>query len=118
VVNTIVTRHTQVHRVDLARYVTRGRLLLHPFHASLRGETLYRAGPHIEQLRQYASLQNAVNIQAVVYSYVDDLRYLAVACFLCAPIVSSFVELRPGRERRLPRTDGKFAPREACRRHS
>jgi len=40
-----------------------------------------------KQLRQYASLQNAVNIQAVVYSYVDDLRYLAVACFLCAPIV-------------------------------
>jgi DHA2 family multidrug resistance protein len=87
VVNTIVTRHSQVHRVDLARYVTRGRLLLHPFHASLRGQTLYHAGPHIAQLRQYASLQNAVDIQAVVYSYVDDLRYLAVACFLCAPVV-------------------------------
>ena len=86
VVNTIVTRHTQAHRVELARYITPSRVLHHSAHAA-HGMSLTHVGTNIAQLRNYALIQNALDIQAVVYSYVDDLRYLAVVCLLCVPIV-------------------------------
>jgi DHA2 family multidrug resistance protein len=86
VVNTIVTRHTQMHRVEMARYLTPSRILHHP--AGIRaGETLYHVGPHVAQLRQYAMTANYFDVQATVYSYVDDLRYIALLCIICAPII-------------------------------
>jgi DHA2 family multidrug resistance protein len=86
VVNTIVTRHTQIHRVDLSRYLTPARILQHP--AGVRGgATLYHVGPHLAQLKQYASVANYLDMQATVYSYVDDLRYIALLCLICAPVV-------------------------------
>jgi DHA2 family multidrug resistance protein len=86
VVNTIVSRHTQIHRVELARNITRSSILQHPVHMA-QGSGLYHVGPHAALMRGYASFQNVLDLQATVYSYVDDLRYLAVICFLCAPIV-------------------------------
>ena len=86
VVNTLVTRHSQVHRVDLSRYLTPTRILLHPFGVR-HGPTLYHVGPHLADLRRYAMVANGLDIQATVYSYVDDLRYVAIVCLLCAPIV-------------------------------
>jgi DHA2 family multidrug resistance protein len=86
VVNTLVTRHWQVHRVDLSRNLTPARVLHHPVYVP-HGPTLYQVGPHIGQLRKLAMVANGLDIQALVYSYVDDLRYMAVACLLCVPIV-------------------------------
>jgi hypothetical protein len=39
------------------------------------------------KLRSYTLIQNLLDQQATVYSYVDDLRYMAALCFLYAPIV-------------------------------
>jgi MFS transporter, DHA2 family, multidrug resistance protein len=86
VVNTLVTRHWQVHRVDLARYITPARILHHPVYVH-QGPGLYHVGPNIANLRNYAMIANGLDAQAIVYSYVDDFRYLAIACLLCAPIV-------------------------------
>jgi DHA2 family multidrug resistance protein len=86
VVNTLVTRHWQVHRVDLARYLTPERVLRHPLFVP-HGPTLYHVGPHLAHLRKLAMIANGLDIQALAYSYVDDLRYMAVACLMCVPIV-------------------------------
>ena len=86
VVNTLVTRHWQLHRAELARYVTPSRVLAHP--ALLpHGPGVYRVGPHLEQLRHFAMTSNYLDVQAMTYSYVDDLRYMTLACLLCVPIV-------------------------------
>lgn len=86
IVNTIVTRHTQIHRADFARYFTPSRILHHPFgiHA---GPTLYHVGPNVARLKNLAQIANGLDVQATVYSYVDDLRYVAVLCLVCIPIV-------------------------------
>jgi MFS transporter, DHA2 family, multidrug resistance protein len=85
-VETLISRHTQIHRVDFSRYFTASRLLHH--HTGLRlGETLYHVGPHIMRLKQYAMAANYLDAQATVYSYVDVLRYIAVLCLICAPLI-------------------------------
>jgi hypothetical protein len=37
--------------------------------------------------RAYAMIQNTLDQQATIYAYVDDLRYMALLCVLCAPII-------------------------------
>jgi DHA2 family multidrug resistance protein len=86
VVNTIVTRHTQTHRADFSRYFTAARIQHHPF-GSAHGPSLYHVGPNIARLHQLATVSNGLDIQATVYSYVDDLRYLGIVCLVCLPIV-------------------------------
>jgi MFS transporter, DHA2 family, multidrug resistance protein len=86
IVNTLVTRHSQIHRVDFSRYFTASRLLHHP--VALRGgPTLYHVGPGLVQVKQYALAANYLDAQATVYAYVDVLRYIAVVCLMCAPLV-------------------------------
>src|SRR5262249_27110265 len=61
VVNTIVTRHTQIHRVDFSRYFTASRLLHHPF-GTPHGPTLYHVGPNIAGLKGLAAAANGLDI--------------------------------------------------------
>ncbi len=44
-------------------------------------------GPGSADARSYLVLQNVLDTQATVYAYIDDLRYMALVCFLCVPIV-------------------------------
>jgi MFS transporter, DHA2 family, multidrug resistance protein len=37
--------------------------------------------------RAYGLLNQTLTAQARLWSYVDDFRYMALACFLCVPIV-------------------------------
>src|SRR4051812_25844489 len=85
VVNTIVTRHQQAHRVDFSRYFTPARVLHHTFGAR-QGPSLYHVGPQLSRLKGLAAVSNGLDIQATVYSYVDDLRYLGVVCLICLPV--------------------------------
>ena len=88
IVNTIVARHEQLHRNELVHHVTGGNPtflskldgIQHFLHA--QGASLTRA------LGQGYGLLNAtLNQQARLWSYVDDFRYMALACFACIPIV-------------------------------
>ena len=38
-------------------------------------------------LRAHGLIENGLNTQAIVYSYVDDLRYMVVVCAVCLPLV-------------------------------
>jgi hypothetical protein len=66
----------------------------------------------LAKLRSYAIVQNLLDQQATVYSYVDDLRYMAAIYFLCAPKCFSSAALNPSLERRR-RTDARPLIRDA-----
>ncbi len=92
-VDTMIARHQQVHRAELSRYMTHRP----PFESAFnlfRSLQAHHAGPHTATLRAYAILQNGLNQQAVVYAYVDDLRYMALVCFMCVPLIFLLKKVR------------------------
>ena len=46
-----------------------------------------RDGLPLAKQQAYGVLQGALTQQAQLYSYVDDFRYMALACLSCVPIV-------------------------------
>jgi len=86
VVDTILARHEQIHRAELARYISANHVVLRTSHL-LQLLMSHHVGHRLAQLRSYAFLELALNRQATTYSYVDDLRYMALLSFLCVPVV-------------------------------
>lgn len=88
VVNTIVARHEQLHRNELVASLNPGRISVQ---GTLRGMQQYLiaqgASSETALQRSYALLGQTLNAQARLWSYVDDFRYMALACFGCVPIV-------------------------------
>jgi DHA2 family multidrug resistance protein len=88
VVNTIVSRHQQLHRTELsgslnaARPSVRGAMQGMQQYLSAQG-----ASPTTAVRQTYGLLEQTLNGQARLWSYVDDFRYMAIACFACVPIV-------------------------------
>jgi DHA2 family multidrug resistance protein len=86
---TLVARRQQVHRNELSRYLSPSI----SFHqALLRIQTFMslHAGPRLARLRALSLFQNGLDQQSVLYSYVDDFRYMVAVCILCLPIVLLF----------------------------
>lgn len=86
-IETFIARRQQVHRAELSRYLAPD---LPPVrHALQKTQTLMEmhTGPHVAHLRAYAFLQNGLDQQSILYSYVDDLRYIAVVCAIFLPVV-------------------------------
>ena len=86
VVDTLIARHQQIHRAELSRYI-RPTPSFRQAYAIFHGIMLHHTGPRIAMQRAYALIQNALNQQAMVYSYVDDLRYMGIACLISVPLV-------------------------------
>ena len=92
IVNTIVARHEQVHRAYMVHWIDPTRPT---YQQQLQGVTTLlkqSTGPNGAALstqsdRALGVINGVVNQQARLWSYVDDFRYLAFACFLCVPIV-------------------------------
>ena len=88
VVNTIVARHEQLHRVELSRWLDAGRPSVQ---SALQGMEQYLtaqgASPTTASQQAYGLLNETLTAQARLWSYVDDFRYMAIACFACVPIV-------------------------------
>jgi MFS transporter, DHA2 family, multidrug resistance protein len=88
VVNTIVSRHEQLHRNELAASLKPGRETVS---SSLVGIQQYLSSqgssPTTALRRAYGLINLTLNSQARLWSYVDDFRYMALACFACVPIV-------------------------------
>ena len=85
-VNTVISRHMQTHRAELAHRINGGRVF-QDLYAHLHALMALHAGMRVAQLRAYALIQNLLDQQSTVYAYVDDLRYMALLCFACAPII-------------------------------
>jgi MFS transporter, DHA2 family, multidrug resistance protein len=86
-VNTIVARHEQLHRVELARNLTPGSPAFEQEVSRLTQFMSAHAGPVEAARRAYGIIERTLTEQAQLWAYVDDFRYLAVACFACVPFV-------------------------------
>jgi DHA2 family multidrug resistance protein len=88
VVNTIVARHEQIHRNELARSLSPGRPEVR---GALGGIQQYLsaqgASPTTALQQAYGLINLTLDSQARLWSYVDDFRYMALVCFACVPIV-------------------------------
>ncbi len=94
IVNTVVARRQQLHRAELSRYISPGP----NFDSALRfyrGAVGSNSDAQIATSRAYALMDRGLNQQAVIYSYVDDLRYIAVVCLVCIPIVLFLKRVKP-----------------------
>ena len=89
VVNTIVARHEQLHRTELSGSLTAARPSVR---GAIQGMQQYLSAqggssPTTALQRAYGLLNQTLTGQARLWSYVDDFRYMALACFACVPIV-------------------------------
>jgi DHA2 family multidrug resistance protein len=88
VVNTIVSRHEQLHRNELSASLSPDRITVH---GSLQGMQQYlvtQGASSATALRQaYGLINQDLTGQARLWSYVDDFRYMALACFGSVVIV-------------------------------
>ncbi|HEX6545768.1 MAG TPA: DHA2 family efflux MFS transporter permease subunit [Bryobacteraceae bacterium] len=87
IVNTVLVRHEQLHRTELSQHLApmlpTVQQALNNFQQTLSSSV----GPTNVQVPAYGMLQQAVAQQSALWSYVDDFRYMALACFCCVPVV-------------------------------
>jgi DHA2 family multidrug resistance protein len=97
IVNTIVARHEQLHRSELVHNLTATNPMAESRLSVLQNyvathNALSPAGASNAALQL---LNQTLHSQARLWAYVDDFRYMAVACFACVPIVFFFKRARP-----------------------
>ncbi len=78
-VNTLVTRHEQIHRANLAYRIGPQSTAFNQQVANLKGIVGTQGA--------YGMIERTLDQQAALMSYVDDFWYLAVACFFCGLVV-------------------------------
>ncbi len=94
VVNTLLARHQQTHRDELSHNMAQ---FSHTFQDQLNALTAYlslHADPATASRQALGILNRIWESQAALWAYVDDFRYLALLCFLCAPIAFAMVKVR------------------------
>jgi len=88
IVNTLVLRHEQLHRNELGAHLYGSNPVVQNTLQSYTDlfKSAGAAAPDAQH-QAYGQLQHVLSQQAQLWSYVDDFRYLALACLLCVPIV-------------------------------
>lgn len=94
-VNTLVARHQQIHRSELAQNLTQFNPALRDTYGSLTGSMSAVAPPNVASQRAYGVVERMLNAQSAAFSYVDVFRYLAIACFVCGVLVFLMHKVRP-----------------------
>jgi DHA2 family multidrug resistance protein len=87
VVNTILSRHEQTHRSDMVKGVSPYSLTFQARLSELTSAVQSHFSHFDATQKAYGLLQNTLDQQAALFSYVDDFRYMALACFFCVPVV-------------------------------
>jgi DHA2 family multidrug resistance protein len=84
IVNTVVARHEQVHRVEMSGHINAASTV---FQQMLSGATAVTTRNGGSSLQAYGLLNGILSQQARLRAYVDDFQYIAAVCFLAIPIV-------------------------------
>ncbi len=92
VVNTIVARHAQMHRSELAHSLNASNPVMQQHISSLQGiiRSTNATGADLATRGAYKLVEGTLTSQARLWAYVDDFRYMALVCFACVPIVFLF----------------------------
>jgi MFS transporter, DHA2 family, multidrug resistance protein len=86
-VDTLIARHTQIHRNEMVRHFSPGDPAFQTLSSRIHEFMASQGAGGTPGRSSYALLEHVLDQQAAVWSYVDDFRYLAIACFACVPIV-------------------------------
>ncbi len=86
-VNTILARHEQLHRTEMVKGISRYSTSFQTQLTGLTAQVHARFDTYDATQKAYGILQNTLDQQAALWSYIDDFRYMALACFICVPIV-------------------------------
>jgi len=87
-VNTIIARHAQLHQNELVRSVTSSSVTVQKQLQLLQQYLQSQGSGPVEAMHKaYALIGRQVQAQALLWSYVDDFRYMALMCFACIPVV-------------------------------
>jgi MFS transporter, DHA2 family, multidrug resistance protein len=86
IVNTIVSRHEQLHRTELSHSLSPQNPLMQRAVDGFHGLMNQHTDPVDALHRTYKLLEGAIDTQASLWSYIDDFRYLALLCFATVPI--------------------------------
>ena len=88
VVNTIVARHQQLHQNELVRSLVPSSRPLQDQLQMLQQYLMTQGNSSVDALHKaYGLIGGELTAQSLLWSYVDDFRYLALLCFGCIPIV-------------------------------
>ncbi|MHB1745566.1 MAG: DHA2 family efflux MFS transporter permease subunit [Acidobacteriaceae bacterium] len=87
ITNTLLARHSQLHQANLVQNLApSGRM-----YQQQLNQGISQLGPKIGTAMAGAGalgrMYSSLNVQALLLSYVDDFRYLALASFGCLPVV-------------------------------
>ena len=98
ITDTLLARHSQLHQANLVQNLTpSGRI-----YQEQLSHGINQLGPKIGTAMADAGalgrIYGSLNVQALLLSYVDDFRYLALASFACLPVV--FLLRKAGRQKR------------------
>jgi DHA2 family multidrug resistance protein len=87
ITDTILTRHSQLHQATLVQNLTPSSRI----YQEQLSQGITQLGPKIGTAMAGAGalgrIYSSLNVQALLLSYVDDFRYLALASFGCLPVV-------------------------------
>jgi DHA2 family multidrug resistance protein len=87
ITDTILTRHSQLHQANLVQNLTPSSRI---YQEQLRqgiGDLGPKIGTAMAGAGTLGQIYSSLNVQALLLSYVDDFRYLALASFACLPVV-------------------------------
>lgn len=87
IAQTILARHEQLHRTELARNLAPTLPAVQGFLNQYQHLFSRFASQVGAQHQAIGEVERALNRQAQLWSYVDDFRYMALSCFLCVPVV-------------------------------
>jgi DHA2 family multidrug resistance protein len=97
IVNTIVSRHSQLHRNELAHSLSLQSPLFQNGLVRLHNLMAIHTDAVDATHRALKLFEGALDQQAALWSYVDDFRYLALACFATVPIGFALKKITAGK---------------------
>jgi MFS transporter, DHA2 family, multidrug resistance protein len=88
IVNTLLARREQVHRNEMVHSLTSGSVTARQTIDGVQHFLVAQGASSATALeRAYGVIGQILGGQALLWSYVDDFRYMALVCFACIPIV-------------------------------
>jgi DHA2 family multidrug resistance protein len=86
-VNTLVARHSQIHRALLVHNIAPQNPAFQQTFQSTQRNMAQFASPNVATQRAYGLIQGTLEAQSAAFAYVDVFRFLAIACFACGVVV-------------------------------
>jgi DHA2 family multidrug resistance protein len=94
VVQTILARHQQLHQTELVQHLSPTNPVLQQRLNSFTTLFSQFSDPVTAQQQAIGQVGRTLGQQALLWSYIDDLRYMAMVCFCCIPLVWALKRIR------------------------